>query len=317
MKDEAPDLSIIIVSWNVSDYLDRCLASVYANVGPCTKEVIVVDNASSDGSADLVAGKYKDARLVVNDENLGFAKACNQGIVLSRGKYILLLNPDTVLGEGFGKVMDFISGREDAGVVGCRMVGTDGKDNMSYQSFPTVLRVFTFFTGLNRAIKRPGVLKALQPVIRLIPSQARHLESLDSVAEVDSVIGAFFMFRRELTDRIGLLDENYFLYFEETDFCLKAMRAGYKNYFFPGYKALHAGGKSAEKASYDSIRHYARSLGYYFRKNHSYGKYLLVRGTLCVAVALRAAVSGMMYFFNDRARDDLAVYSRLMAEILR
>ena len=210
MEDKI-DISIIIVNWNVTDLLKKCLLSIYKHIKSYNKEVIVIDNASSDNSVVMIEDNFKDVILIENTGNRGFAKACNQGIKISRGKYVLLLNPDTEIKGGVEKIISFFDKEKNIGVVGCQLVEENGERTISYQSFPTALRVFTFFSGFNKFFKHFFVSKILQPVFKFFPSQCKHLERINKVEEVDCITGAFFLAKRELYAKIALFDENYFV----------------------------------------------------------------------------------------------------------
>lgn len=305
------DLSIIIVSWNVADLLNICIKAINQHTLGINKEVIVVDNDSCDGTTDMVENNFKDILLIKNKLNLGFAKACNQGIRIARGKLVLLLNPDTEVKKGIENILRFAESDVSIGVVGCQLVNNSNKRMLSYQSFPTVLRIFTFFTGLNKLIKHPIIHKILQPVYVIFPSQTKHRQLINKIEEVDSVSGAFFLCRKELFSKIGLFDENYFMYFEETDFCKKAKSAGFNNYYFPDYRIVHLEGESAKKSK-SSLKYYADSLLYYFKKNNSYSKYLVACFVLNVSILIRILFCSLIWFFNDDARHVGRTYFRLL-----
>jgi len=305
------DLSIIIVNWNVADSLKNCLTSIYKYIKSHSKEIIIVDNASPDNSVAMIKDNFKDIILIENKKNKGFATACNQGIKTSRGKYVLLLNPDTEIKEGIEKIISFLDKEKNIGVVSCVLLDEKGQRTISYQSFPTIVRTFTFFSGFNKFFRQPFVSRILQPVFQLFPSQCKHLERINKVEEVDCVTGAFFLAKSELYAKIGLFDENYFMYFEETDLCLRAKKAGYKNYFFPRYSILHSGGKSAKKTNFNYLKLYADSLLYYFRKNHSFLCFLLVRIILFFSVSLKILTASLFYFGVDK-KEMLKSYFRIL-----
>ena len=276
------------------------MLSIYKCIRSHSKEIIVIDNASSDNSVSLIRDNFNDVKLVENKGNNGFARACNQGIRISKGRYILLLNPDTQVKEGIEKVISFVERGENIGVVGCKLIEENGKRAISYQSFPSILRVFTFFSGFNKFFKHRFISKILQPVFKVFPSQCKHLEKVDKIEEIDCITGAFFLTKRELYSKIGLFDESYFMYFEETDFCLRAKKAGYRNYFFPDYSIVHLGGKSAKKTNFIFLKLYANSLLYYFRKNHSFLRFLLVRIILFSSVLFKILTTSLFYFGADK-----------------
>jgi hypothetical protein len=308
------DISIIIVSWNVAELLRKCLASVYRCTGSCNIEIIVVDNASFDNSVNMVKRDFNDVVLLENTSNRGFAAACNQGIRMSVGKYILLLNPDTEVKFGIENVIKFAEHDNAIGVVACQLVNDANQRMLSYQSFPTFLRIFTFFTGLNEIFKHPLINKILQPVYCMFPLQAKHRQVINKIEEVDSACGAFLLCKKELFSKIGMFDENYFMYFEETDFCKRVKNNGYKNYFFPHYSIIHLEGESARKTK-SSLKYYADSLLYYFKKNHHYVGFLSARAILYCAILVRIFVSLAPSIFSKNSRRDLLLYLKLSVSI--
>ncbi|OJI06450.1 hypothetical protein BK004_03580 [bacterium CG10_46_32] len=227
------DISIIIVSWNVRGLLEKCLASLYSHTEGITFEVIVVDNASSDGSVEMAQEKFQDMQVIALDENKGFATANNIGIKESSGKYILLLNPDTELTENsLKKVFDKMESNESIGILGCKLLNTDGTLQDSVRKFPRVQDLFALFFKL----------------YKLFPSLLHYYLAKDfdyrREAEVDQVMGAFFCINRSVIDKIGPLDSKYFIWFEEVDFCRRAKRAGFKIVYWPGTSIIHHGGQS-------------------------------------------------------------------------
>lgn len=247
------DISVIIVSWNVRDLLKKCLESIYRNTTPTPPqrggddlsfEIIVVDNASSDGTVEMVKNNFPQVRLVANQKNKGFAAANNQGIKEAKGEYILLLNPDTEFIENsLEKVIAKMKSNEKIGVLGCRLLNPDKTVQPSVRRFPTVWsqlvilfklhKLFPFL--LNRYLAKDFVYD--HP---LTPSLVKE----GGVIEVDQVMGAFFCVKKELFDKIGLLDEGYFIWFEEVDFCRRAKQTGYKVVYWPGTSVVHYGGQS-------------------------------------------------------------------------
>ncbi|MGD9494005.1 MAG: glycosyltransferase family 2 protein, partial [Bacteroidales bacterium] len=224
-------LSVVIVNYNVEHFLEQCLASVRLAMKGIDGEVFVVDNNSVDGSVQMVKNKYPEFILIDNKENLGFAKANNQAIRQSRGEYILLLNPDTVVEETtFSKVIDFMDRTPDAGGLGVMMV--DGKGKFlpeSKRGLPTPEVSFYKIFGLSS----------------LFPRSKRfgkyHLSYLDKqkIHQVEVLSGAFMLLRSETLDKTGLLDETFFMYGEDIDLSYRILKAGYKNYSFPETRIIH------------------------------------------------------------------------------
>ena len=253
--EEPLDLTIIIVSFNTKDILLDCLASVYEKTEDITFEIIVVDNDSRDGTCDSVLQKFPDVRLIQNELNRGFSAANNQGIRESKGKNIALLNPDTQLIENsFYKVFRYFQEHSEVYILGPSIVDVSGKQS------PTRLWEDT---PQDAALK---ILGLYDPSLEL----KKMGEMVAKEAQVIS--GCCFVIRRELFDEIGLLDENYFLYNEEDDFCRRARKAGRKILFFPETSVQHLLGKSTHQHGHRQkvITEAYRSNLYFYSKYYSY-----------------------------------------------
>lgn len=249
------DLSISIVSWNTQDLLDACLKSVYETTTGIEFEVIVVDNASSDESVDMVRRKYAQVNLIVNSENVGFAKANNQAYAASRGRFFLLLNPDTLCSKGaLVKLVRFLEAHPGAGAVGPLVVNSDGTLQHSWARFPTV---WSEFTGrLDRRIRGS----------RDWPNTPDEVASVGAFA-IDWLGGCCLMVRRSAVEQIGLMDESFFMYSEETDWCYRLYRGGWAAWLDPAAAIVHLGGQSSGQASERSRRVLCDSKVHYARKH--------------------------------------------------
>ena len=259
------DLSIIIVSWNTKDLLKKCLESVLAETKGLDFEVFVVDNGSQDGSAKMGEKNFSQVKLIENRSNLGFAQANNQAIEKSRGKYILLLNPDTViLGNTLRKMIDFLESHPEVGILGPKILNPDGSLQPSCRTFPTLASQALILLKLHNFL--PG----LPPIKKYYMLGWDHSET----KEVDQVMGSCFMIKKKLIDEIGLLDESYWIWFEEVDFCKRARLAGWKTYFLPDVSIIHHKAKAFEQLSpiKKQIR-LNRSMLRYFKKFHSTSSY--------------------------------------------
>jgi GT2 family glycosyltransferase len=233
-------LSVIIVNYNVKYFLEQCLHSVIKAIEHIEAEVFVVDNNSVDGSCLMVSEKFPSVILIENKINTGFAVANNQAIKLSKGEYVLLLNPDTMVEEDtFTKVIGFMDEHPDAGGLGVKMI--DGKGTFlpeSKRGFPSPMVAFYKIFGLSR----------------LFPKSKRfnhyHLGYLDKnqVHEIEVLAGAFMLMRRQTLDKVGLLDEDYFMYGEDIDLSYRIIKGGYKNYYYPHTAIIHYKGESTKKA---------------------------------------------------------------------
>lgn len=237
-----PRLAIIIVSFNCREPLRACLRSLQADAGPA--RVLVVDNASSDGSAAMVRSEFPAVTLIENIQNRGFAAACNQAIRATNEPFVLLLNPDAA-NPPLHQLLAFMEANPDAGACGPRILNPDGSTQISCRRFPTLWRMMLAELGLRRCyyITKPG-------------------------QDVDQLMGACLLLRRAALDQIGLLDERFFLYFEEVDLCLRLRRAGWRVCFVSGATVVHAGGLSSRSVRAEALRHRYRSLFEFYRKHY-------------------------------------------------
>jgi len=255
-----PDVSIIVVSWNTVKLLRECLVSLHASSTGVLMEIVVVDNASSDDSADMVQREFPGVRLIHNTSNAGFSRASNQGIVVSTGRYVLLLNSDTrfLLGALENLIL-FMEQHPEAGACGPRLIGPDGKAQaFAFGGDPTFH--YLLWRGLSR----------------LLFHRSLHNWDRDQVQEVDWVSGACLLVRRDIIGRIGLLDENIFMYFEDNDWCLRMREGGWKIYHNPHVSIIHIGGKSFSTSMAARLAYY-QSLDYFYSKHYGPLARFLVR----------------------------------------
>lgn len=249
-------LSIVIVNWNTRRYLEACLASIYRYPPRTAFEVLVVDNHSSDGSVEMVQSRFPQAVLIACGRNLGFSGGNNLGIRQARGENILLLNPDTeVLPGALDHLLHFLDSEPQAGAAGSRLLNSDRTLQLSCSPTPTLVREFA------RLFHLPG--------IRPDGYYAMQDWDLTQPRSVDVLLGACILIRRGVLDQIGLLDEEYFMYSEETDLCLRVQRAGWKLYWVPQAEIIHHGGQSARQAPKEMFYHLYRSKVLFFRKHYS------------------------------------------------
>lgn len=232
--------SIIIVSWNVRAQLERCLRSIESTTDRATVAVFVVDNASTDSSADMVAIQFPWVRLIRNHTNKGFAAACNQAIKLTVEGHVLLLNPDTELREGtVSKVLACLATHSDAGIIGCRLVYPDGTTQQTVRRFPDTYSHILIMLKLHNFFPR----------YRWITRYYAHDFDYAHDAYVDQVMGAFFLIRRALITDVGLLDEGYYIWYEEVDYCRRARTCGWRTYYTSAATAVHHKGVSFKQRS--------------------------------------------------------------------
>ena len=276
-------LSVIIVNYNVKHFLEQCLHSVYKAAKEIDTEIIVVDNNSVDGSASFIREKFPDLYFIENKQNLGFSKANNQAIKIAKGEYILLLNPDTVVEEDtFSKIVEFMDKHPEAGGLGVKMI--DGKGSFlpeSKRGLPTPWVAFYKMFGLSK----------------LFPKSKRfgryHLTFLDKdeIHEVEVLAGAFMLMRKKALDKVGLLDETFFMYGEDIDLSYRIISGGYKNYYFPETTIIHYKGESTKKGSLNYVKVFYNAMIIFARKHFSHGKAGIFAFIIHLAIWLRAFLS--------------------------
>lgn len=254
-------LTVIIVSYNVKYFLQQALASIRRAASGMPVEIIVVDNASADGSAAMVRSRFPEVTLIENKTNRGFAAANNQGIRIAKGEYVLLLNPDTLLQEDtLEKTVHFMDTHPDAGALGVKMI--DGKGLFlpeSKRSLPTPKVAFFKMFGLS----------ALFPKSKLFGRYHLGYLNEDETYEVEVLSGAFMLIRKKALDEVGLLDETFFMYGEDIDLSCRIIKAGYKNYYFPQTRIIHYKGESTRKGSLNYVRMFYQAMMIFSRKHFS------------------------------------------------
>ena len=272
-QDAVTDLSIVIVSWNVQDLLRRCLQSIPGaqsakegrnppapdSASELLVEIIVVDNASTDGSADMVRTEFPNVRLIANARNLGFSRANNQGLTLSHGRYIMILNPDTeIVGDALTKMVDFMDQHPRTGALGPRLRYPDGRLQPSRRRFPTLATALVESTVIQEWWTDNAILR-------------RYYMADKPDGEVQAVawlVGACLLVRRQTCDEVGWLDEGYFMYSEELDWCRRIKDAGWEVVYLPAATVVHHEGKSSEQVVPARHIYFQSSKVRYFRKHH-------------------------------------------------
>ncbi len=301
------DLSIIIVNWNTKEDLIQCVESIFKTGEKLHLEVIIVDNGSWDGSGSEVKKVFPIIHLIENDHNLGFSKASNQGLRKSSGRYALLLNPDTQVKErAIERLISFMDAHADAGIGGAQLLNSDGSYQNSIANFPSLVTEL-----LNKSLLRWLFPKAF-------PGKER---GYSEPIEVDSVIGACMIIRRQAIEQVGLLDEGYFLFLEETDWCYRMRKEGWKVYHVPQAEIYHFQGKSAEKDKKRAKVEYYCSRYHFFKKNRgTFQCFFLLIGLLVKlgVELLSMVVACMLTFFSIKSwRKKLSIYAYLMGWHLR
>jgi len=232
-----PDVSVLIVSFNTCETLRHCLQTLRETSRDVRYETIVIDNASRDGSADMVAKEFPEVTLIRSTENLGFAAANNRGFDIARGHYIALLNSDAFLSpKALRTALDYLQQHPRAALVGARLTGSHGEWQPSARMIPNLWDHLFTLSGLS----------AKYPQSRLFGRIDRTWANPDADAKVDWVPGAFSLIRRSVLDKIGLFDERFFLYYEEVDLCLRIQKAGYEVWYLPEIVVIHLGGESSK-----------------------------------------------------------------------
>jgi GT2 family glycosyltransferase len=273
------DLSIIIVNWNTKKLLLDCLASIYKTVKRISMEVWLVDNASTDGSVEAAKRFYPDVKIIQNTRNLGFAAANNRALKQMSGRYAVLLNTDAVLTKGAVEaIYDFMENTPDAGMACGQLLNPDGSKQNSIANFP----------GLPSLLFNETMLRILLP--GRYPSKRK---KYTSPIEVDSCIGACLIVRKKTMDHVGLLDEDYFFFFEETDWARRIKQSGWKIYFVPTARIIHFQGRSVGHNVRSRILFY-RSRYIYFKKWHR-DVYGLVKGVIFFRLLMNAAFNFIGY----------------------
>ena len=294
------DISIIVVSLNTKDLLLDCLASVFETIKGILFEVWVVDNNSTDGTVEAIRERYPAVNIIKNKENVGFAAANNQALRQINGDYALLLNTDTVLTNGSIKELyDFMEANPEAGMACGQLLNQDGSKQNSIANFPTML---TFFCN-------ETILRTLMP--KKFPSKRREYLS---PLKVDSCIGACLIVRKDAMDGIGLLDERYFFFFEETDWAYRMKLGGWAIYFVPTAKIFHAQGMTVGSSLNSRIMFY-RSRYLFFKKWHK-ASYLLIYLVIFFHLLINAGLNfvGVVCTLGMQTgmRKKLSVYSGLI-----
>ncbi|MBL8131116.1 MAG: glycosyltransferase family 2 protein [Anaerolineae bacterium] len=252
------DISVLIVSWNVRDLLDACIRSILANTTPGQVEILVIDSASTDGTAQHISATFPGVRLFAQSENVGFTKGTNLALREADGRYLMLLNPDTVIiGDALLAMQQYLDSRPDVGIVGPHTLNPDGTTQSSRRRFPTLLTGIFESTWLQGYAPR-GVLE------RFYVTDAPD----DATLEVDWVQGSALMARREVYEQIGGLDEGYIMYSEEMDWCRRAKDVGWRVAFLGDARIIHYGGKSTDQVVARRHVHFQQSKLRYFRKYH-------------------------------------------------
>ena len=295
MNAESSNLmvSVIIVNWNAREYLLQCLASLTPEACRSPMEIIVVDNDSSDGSAESVESCYPHVRLIRTGSNLGFAKANNIGVAASTRRYLAFINSDVkVLPDCITRLVDYCEAHPEVGMVGPRIIGRDGKLQRSCRGFPEVWNM------LCRAL----ALDAFLPKIKWLSGFLLSYWPQDCLRQVDMLTGCFWLVRRQALAQVGFLDERFFMYGEDMDWCKRFWLKGWQLMFIPSAEAIHYGGASSANSPVRFYIERHRADLQYWDKHHSRPAVFCFFVICCLHLALRAVGYSLVFVIRSRER---------------
>jgi GT2 family glycosyltransferase len=307
------DVSFVIVSWNVRDLLRQALAAIQEDAVGYSTEIFVVDNASQDGTVEMLRTDFPSVILILNKENVGFTRANNQALAKAQGRFLFLLNPDTEPERGATRALvQFMNapGSERVGIVGPQLVYADGTIQSSRRRFPKMSTALFESTKLEQWFPRNRYL-----------SEYRVLNTDDStVQEVDWIVGAAMFVRRAVYEQIGGLDEQFFMYSEEMDWCLRAKQKGWRVMYFPPARIKHHEGKSSEQVPAQRDIYFHSSKVRYFKKHHGVLQGELLRYFLLGTFAYQTLEEGAKYAAGHKKElraQRVAAYRQVLASGLR
>ena len=287
------NLSIIIVNFMTRELLKSCLNSIL-DEKDIKYEIIVVDNSSSDESLEIVMEDFPSAYLIKNQKNVGFAKACNNGIKHATGKYILLLNPDTeLMGSTVNMLVSYMENNKDVSAAGCKVLNPDGSVQLSCGYLPSIASVFWGGEKINR------IYRKMFPNSTFFGACGITSDRLDERHEVENLLGACVILRRSVLDEIGCFDENMFMYFEECDLFYRIRRAGGKIMYIPDAEIMHHAGGST-KSIKKVVGYYQKSQEYYFIKNLSLKNINIFRIMIVISAIIKTTLLYIMYMLKKR-----------------
>jgi GT2 family glycosyltransferase len=268
------DISIIIVNYNVKEFVKNLLYSLQKALDNYTSEIIIIDNASSDGSVADIKEKFIDVNLIANKVNIGFGKANNQGLEIAKGKYIVLLNPDTIVREDtFSNLIDFMKRTPNAGMTTCKVLNPDGTLQLACRrGFPGPWTSFTKIAGLSK----------LFPKNKLFSKYNLTYLDENEINEVDAISGSFMMFTREVYENVGGFDPQFFMYGEDLDLCYRVQQAGFKVYYVPSTEIIHYKGESTKRSNIDEVKIFYSAMHLFVKKHLS--------SSFLVEIILRSAI---------------------------
>ena len=299
------DVTFIIVSWNAKDYLLECLRSLIQTQRGYVGEIIIVDNASADGSAQAVQEAFPSVRLVQNEKNVGFARANNAGIKLARGRYLCLVNSDVEVHDGcVASLVQEMDAQPALGMIGPKLLERDGRTQVSCWGFPSLWNMFCCALFLDRLFPKVGLFNGYQLMHR----------QKDEAQDVDILGGAFWLARREAVQKVGGLDEGFFMYGEDMDWCKRFWQEGWRIRFHPSACAVHYGGASSANAPTRFYIEMQRANLQYWRKHHSRVAWIAIYLIYCLHHLVRIVTHfGAMLVRASRRADHRFKVQRSMA----
>lgn len=290
-------VSVVIVSWNCRAYVLQCISSLYAGGNVPTIEIIVVDNASTDGTAEAIVAQFPGVTLIRNEHNVGFSRANNIALQLSHGQYICLINADVVVPPGcIQKMIAYLNEHPDVGLLGPQMLCPNGRMGDAVMRFPTVWSTFCCALGLHRLFPASAVLGGFV------------MAGFDSTTtqDVEVLTGWFWMTRREAFRQVGGLDEQFFMYGEDIDWCYRFHRAGWRVVFYAEAGALHYCAASSSNSPQRFYVEMQRANLQYFRKHHGWAGRAGYWAARWIHEAVRIAGFGLIYLLRTSRRADAA-----------
>ncbi|MBI4157452.1 glycosyltransferase family 2 protein [Candidatus Woesebacteria bacterium] len=292
---EKLDLSIIIISFNTERLTRECINSVFQKTKGIAFEIIVIDNNSSDGSVAMLEGlarKHPQVKVIKNKENLGFGQANNQGMKISRGRYILLLNSDTkVLDNALGEMVSWMDKNPKAGIASSGLRFKDGKIQGTGGYFPTLPRVLTWMSFFDDIPFMGGLIKPFHPMHGLSPLD-KNIDFFKEKKQMDWLTGAFFLIRRSAFKEVGYFDKDYFMYVEEVDYCYRTKLKGWEIWYLPKWRIIHYGGASS--TSEFPLINEIKGLKTFYKKHMPGWQFGILRALLKTGTLLRIFVFGIL-----------------------
>lgn len=277
------DVSILILNYNTRELTINALRSVYKSETSCSFEIILVDNASKDDSIQHIQAEFPQITLIQNQENVGFAIANNQAMSVAQGRYVLLLNSDTILQpDTLETMLQFMDNHPEVGAAGCKLVLQDGSlDKACKRGFPTPSASFYYAFGIAKLFPR---------VPRFNQYQLGYMDP-DDAYPVDCLVGAFMFVRRAAIDQVGMLDEEFFMYGEDIDWCYRIKQAGWVNYYYPKTQILHLKGASSRRKPVKIVYEFHRAMWLFHRKHYKQRYSFLVNGLVYGGIGVKLALA--------------------------